>query len=935
MGDPDAGASAGDVADHLLLEALRMSLSNEREMLLEGGLSQAVREDLLLAESELMKRKVEIAGAELQAMEKVVNERLTNEAKLVVSRAGPNSNEIAADDKEAQALAKEVRELAKEFESVVNYLRRVSTQSNRTSGKLDGLIASYGGIQEQLSLGGDGMATTPILFELRRQLPSRHKLEYELKEWKRKLDSSYLAAFRVDTKIRTQSELAEKFANHASPAVASLVLTRSEVLTKLRTQYRNLIRAQAIVLGDGREYLNKVAEVRMFLEEKLFWTRSSPPISFEALKTVPEGMSWLTRGDHWKEFWHAISTAAKNHSFKCMVFALMTASLLVLRGRIKATIKRTGEQVRHISSDRYFFTLQALFCTILMSLPVPLLLGAMGWALGRTSDPSPWLRGVAQGLHLAATTTLFLTVTSQVCRRGGLGCAHFGWPDEPVALIKRASRWLLIGYVPPLLVTASSLFGDASEYFDSVGRVTFMFALIWLALIYWRILRFSDGVFSGMIREHPSSAFVHLRYFWLWLAVGLPLSFVVLAALGYMITALELTMGLLAASAVMLGSIVLYCVVLRWFMVKERKIALAEALERRRVRQEAADAEAQNSESGEVVAVEQVNEKLALSAISQQTRHLLQFIFGVGALIVIGVLISRFLPVFSVLGSTLVLGSLSLLELGKAALIVAITVSSARNLPGLLELAVFRATKLDSGSRSAISTLLQYVVWAFGLASLFGVLHLDLSKFGWFAAALTVGLGFGLQEVVANFVCGLILLFECPIRVGDVVTVEGMSGTVTKIRMRATTIMNWDRQEFVIPNKNIITGTFLNWTLSNQVSRLMISVGVAYGSDTEKAQQILLDVATESSLVVDDPQPMASFEEFADSCLILRLRAYLPNIDNRIQAMTELHTAIDKRFKEQGIEISFPQRDLHLRSAGDWVSKIASPEEKTTSSKST
>ena len=926
-GDLDAGASAGGVADQLLLESQRMSLSNEQEMLLEGQLSLAVREELLLAESELMKRKVEIAGVELQAIAELVNQRLTSEAKQVVSRAEPSSNEIATDDKEAQALAAEVRELAKEFESVVNYLRRVSVRANRLSGRLESLSASYDEIQEHLSLGGGGIATAPILFELRGELPGRHELEYELKEWKGKLDASYLAAFGVDTKTREQSEVEEGFAGHASPAVGQLVDTRGEVLTKLRTQYRNLIRAQAAVLGDGREYMDKVEEVRMFLEEKLFWTRSSPPITFKLLRAVPEGMSWLNSVEHWRELWRAILEVVRKHSFTSVVLALMVATLLFLRGRIKATIKRAGEQVRHISSDRYIFTLQVLFCTILMSLPVPLLLGFMSRALGEVPDPSPWLRGIAQGLRLTASTSFFLLLISETCRRGGLGSVHFGWSAESLALIKRASRWVLIGYVPALLNTGSSLYGDASEYFDSAGRVTFIFAMIWLSFVHWRTLRFSDGLFAGDIREQPSSWVVRLRYLWLSFAVGLPMLLVVLAALGYMITALELAMGLLGALAVVFGGVVIYCVVLRWFMVKERKIALAEALERRRVRQEAADAEAEQSESGEVVAVEQVDEKLALRAISQQTRHLLQFVFVVGGVILIGVLWSRFLPVFSVLGSTPVLGGLSLRELSKALLIVALTVISARNLPGLLELGVFRTTKLDAGTRSAVSTLLQYAVWSIGLAALFGVLHLDWSKFGWIAAALSVGLGFGLQEVVANFVCGLILLFECPIRVGDVVTVEGMSGTVTRIRMRATTIMNWDRQEFVVPNKIIITGTLLNWTLSNEVSRLTISVGVAYGSDTEKAQQILLDVANESPLVIDDPQPMASFEEFADSCLTLRLRTYLPNVDNRIRAMSELHTAIDKRFKEEGIEISFPQRDLHLRSAGDWISKVGVSEE--------
>jgi potassium efflux system protein len=249
----------------------------------------------------------------------------------------------------------------------------------------------------------------------------------------------------------------------------------------------------------------------------------------------------------------------------------------------------------------------------------------------------------------------------------------------------------------------------------------------------------------------------------------------------------------------------------------------------------------------------------------------------------------------------------------QSALILAITYLAVQNLPGLLELAVLRTTTFDAGTRHAITTLCRYAVTAVGLTLLFNVLQVDWVKFGWLAAALSVGLGFGLQEVVANFVCGLILLFERPIRVGDVVTLESITGTVTKIQMRATTVTNWDRQDFVVPNKSLITGTILNWTLSAPLNRITIQVGVAYGSNTEKALQILLEAAADHPCVLEDPAPIASFEQFADSSLHLVLRAYLPDLDNRLRTISELHTEIDRRFAAAGIEIPFPQRDLHLR----------------------
>jgi potassium efflux system protein len=209
------------------------------------------------------------------------------------------------------------------------------------------------------------------------------------------------------------------------------------------------------------------------------------------------------------------------------------------------------------------------------------------------------------------------------------------------------------------------------------------------------------------------------------------------------------------------------------------------------------------------------------------------------------------------------------------------------------------------------------------MAYVFRLLDLDWSQFGWIAAALSVGLGFGLQEVVANFVCGIIILFERPVRIGEVVSLGDVTGTISRIRMRATTITDWDRKDFIVPNKEFITGSLMNWTLSSPVNRLVIPVGVAYGSDTRQARDILLEIAEANPLVLDDPKPIATFEAFADSTLNLSLRCYLPNMDNRLRIQTELCEAIDERFKEAGIEIAFPQQDIHVRSLdGALMTKI-------------
>jgi potassium efflux system protein len=180
----------------------------------------------------------------------------------------------------------------------------------------------------------------------------------------------------------------------------------------------------------------------------------------------------------------------------------------------------------------------------------------------------------------------------------------------------------------------------------------------------------------------------------------------------------------------------------------------------------------------------------------------------------------------------------------------------------------------------------------------------------WLVAALGVGIGFGLQEIVANFISGIILLFERPIRPGDIISVSGFDGTVLKINPRATVIETFDRKEVMVPNKELITGVVNNWSLSSSTLRGVIPVGVAYGSDVHQAIAILYEVAQDNPRVLEDPAPMVTFEDFGDNALTLWLRCY--GTSDYLKLWTDLRTEIYDRFNAAGIGIAFPQRDVHL-----------------------
>jgi len=240
-----------------------------------------------------------------------------------------------------------------------------------------------------------------------------------------------------------------------------------------------------------------------------------------------------------------------------------------------------------------------------------------------------------------------------------------------------------------------------------------------------------------------------------------------------------------------------------------------------------------------------------------------------------------------------------------------------RNLPGLLEITLLQRLEMDNGLRVAITTLSRYLIAVVGVLLVFSLAGIGWSKVQWLAAALTFGLAFGLQEIFANFVSGLIILLERPIRIGDTVTVGDVSGEVSQIRFRATTITDWDRKELVVPNKEFITTRLVNWTLTDPVTRIKIPVGVAYGSDVGKATENLLRVAREHANILDDPPPQALFLGFGDNALTLELRVHIPHMRHFIEVRDGMHRAIDDAFRKAGIEIAFPQRDLHLRSVSE------------------
>jgi potassium efflux system protein len=271
---------------------------------------------------------------------------------------------------------------------------------------------------------------------------------------------------------------------------------------------------------------------------------------------------------------------------------------------------------------------------------------------------------------------------------------------------------------------------------------------------------------------------------------------------------------------------------------------------------------------------------------------------------------------------------ITLADLAIAIIVTLTTVVAARNLPGLLEIILLNRLAMDAGARYAFTRICSYAIVAFGFILAFTTIGIKWSSLQWLIAALSVGLGFGLQEIVANFVSGLIVLFERPCRVGDTVTIGETTGTVTRIRIRATTIVDWDRKELIVPNKEFITGRLINWSLTDKIIRLKIPVGIAYGSDTALAESLLLKAARANPLALKNPEPNAVFLGFGDNSLNFEVRVFIQGLDDWIRLLHTMNMTIDREFREAGITIAFPQRDIHLNATGPLEVKVVSEDSK-------
>ena len=931
------------VEEPTVAEARRTSLAAERlvrsakiNLLEQELISLPTRQVLATASRDLAATKLEGLERQVPVLEARINELRQSDALRKQAQAEQVTRQLSGQHPLLEDYAKATAELRQRQTALTRSTEEEQAAQTAINAEIARIRESTAAAQQILEIGSVGEELGEFLREIRAQLPQLSTVRQSIGTRDQAIIDARLQRLNVDKSKRMLADpvrAADRVLEAVDaptraelhPTLEKLIAPRGDALSRLSEAYTLQIDELAKANAAARELLSQTLQLNSLLNERLLWLPSSAPLGWVWVEQLKASALWLTRIDSWE-------LAARQLGQRLVSAPLLSLAVLGafcflwgLRRPMRTRLEKSAEMLGRPMTDGYLLTPQALAITVLTSLHWPLLLGYMGWLLRMPPETSEFTASVGNGLLAAAFVFLVLRFLRLLCVDKGLFRAHFEWSGRACQVLAGDLRWLVLIATPVAFVMGMIEVSKSQVYRDGLGRLAFLFGSIAVATFAFRALSPHKGLFAQHLARN--SVLWLTRGLWHPLAWAAPLALAALAVSGYYDSASQLQTRLMMTVAIAVVGLIAYGVVMREVLVARRRLEMQRAYERREKARAAAAARETVEATGD--ATPQILEapEVDVASISQQTRTLLRMLTIVGMALGLWLVWRQLLPALGVLddvalwtqtitsdaGTKIVPVTLSNLLLAFA--IAAMTFVASHNLPGLLEITLLQRLSIEPGTRYAVTAISRYCIIAVGLLIAFNRVGADWSQMQWIVAALGVGVGFGLQEIVANFISGLIILFERPVRVGDTVTIGDVSGTVSRIQIRATSITDWDNREILVPNKSLITDKVMNWTLSDPVTRLLVPVGIAYGSEPVLAQEIMLDAVKAHPQVLSTPSPTVFFLGFGDSSLSYEIRAFVAQPAHRLPVLHDLHVAIERTLREHGIEIPFPQRDLHVKLA--------------------
>ncbi|MDG1582617.1 mechanosensitive channel MscK [Pseudomonas sp. GOM6] len=886
------------------LAALEAQTALRREELAGNSLLQ----DLGNARHDLLQeriRRVEQESLDLQALisakRRESSEQTVAELSREVEKATPDSlvaRESASNLKISDYLLRATDRL--------NELNRLNLETKQ---QLDNVNQAANALEEQIEVLKGSLLLAKILYQQKQALPKLQLdnnladeiadirlYQFELNQARDKLGNlqDYVDGLLV-------GQPADQATPQLRATLLELATTRSQLLDRMSSDLNALLNA-SITLQLNQKQLQQVASnLRATLDEQMFWIPSNKPLDLDWLKLVPGLLERQLDSIAWGSSIKELGAGLIDRPWLFVPLLLLIGALIWRRNWLYSKLSAVHQDIGHYKHDSQLHTPLALLINVLLALPVALFLALGGLALLLDARGQNATLGSAL-LDMAQAWMVFYTLY-RILAPGGVGEVHFRWPRPQVHYLRQQARSLGLVVLALVAVVTVAEHQPAMLADDVIGVFVVLACYTLMAVLLSRLL------LSGPMRENTSPFRLLLGLTFTLLPIGL----IVAVGFGYYYTALKLSDRLIDTLYLLILWLLLDAIFERGLSVAARRLAYQRALAKRQ------SAESTDSD----VPLEEPT--LGIEQINEQSMRLIRLALLAGFIGCLYLVWADLISVFTYLdnitlyeyssgtGDAMVMVPISLLDVLGALIIIGISTVLARNLPGLLEVLVLSRLKLAQGSAYATTTLLSYALAGIGFVATLSTLGLSWDKLQWLVAALSVGIGFGMQEIFANFISGLIILFERPARIGDVVTIGNLSGTVSRIRIRATTITDFDRKEIIVPNKTFITDQLINWSLTDTVTRVTLQIGVGYGSDLELVRKLLLQAARENPRVLRDPEPLVYFLTFAESTLNHELRIHVRDLADRNPAIDEINRFIDREFRANGIEIAFRQLDVHVK----------------------
>jgi potassium efflux system protein len=867
-------------------------------------------------------RELHRAERILKELRHLVDQRRTEEAQKSAQEAQAALEQAAKAHPSVREIAAENAQLAQQRKQLAEKLQKMTQDVERERYASATLLKHFKDLQDKDKLAD--MANRGLLLHKQiKMLPDEHQLERRLKAVGGDLGDAQLAYLNLASQ---RSEIADPQRVIASllgdtsrqPPLLVRALehhldTKRATLDALLQTYDQYIQQLTLLQTHWEELIKKTREYREYIAERVLWIRSTAPLRIDEVADLNPIGAWICDPRGWATVGIMLLEDAAQIPALYLAAGLASVLLLAARGRLRTRVGELGDIAGKGRTDTFRPTAAACLYTVLIVMVCPAFPCFLAWRMTTMRGDS---HAYALGYGLLITTLVYLPLEllRQVCRPRGLAESHFDWSRHAIALLRRSLHQLMLLTLPLVLATSMLHVHGNDDWDSSLGRATFMLTMIAVARFIWQVLRPNGGVLEETLARDQGGWLDRLRWVWFPVSVGAPLALAGLAAAGFYYTALQLVWRLEATSALLLALLLTHALLLRLLIVVRRRLAIEQARQRRAALTESRDGGNDCAEPASEL------ERLDLAVVSAQTRHLLQSAIVCAGMLGICAVWVDVLPALKKLNQfelwEATANAITLGNVVAAVLIGMMTFLAARNIPGLLEISILQRLPLQPGSGYAITTICRYAIVVVGMIWAAGQVGLQWNQVQWLIAAVSVGLGFGLQEIFGNFISGLIILFERPIRVGDTITVGQLSGTVSRIRMRATTVLDADRKELIVPNKEFITGQVINWTLSDDIARLVIRLHVEFGADIVLAQRLILKAAQDHPNVLKDPPPSAFLEAIRDHALEFQLAVFLPGLGLGSRTRHELLETISKSFQTAGIPLAPAMMKLEKRKAG-------------------